>query len=224
MSLRNHMMVGQQRCGVVIVTVPDIRAAECARVRERIRQYGVEPQIVYGFNGEHLSCPYTFTDDAEFPRWQWTPGHLGCLTGHASALLAAKLCQWDGVIVFEDDAVIRANTLGQIESVCQGVPGDWHHVNFGPYEMDHPTKVDGGWRRSTKTCMAHAYAIRASAYDLILAGYQAGLVSVDWVPSGMRMLRSYTHDQLRVNQAAGWSLTTKRKMGAEDSRVVVDGS
>lgn len=95
-----------------------------------------------------------------------------CSLSHIHIIQQAKFCGWDNVFVFEDDVELKDGFNQIFDRAIKDVPDDWELLYLGAShhnEAPPPVKITDNVFRVTKGFCTHAYAIRSTVYDIVLA-------------------------------------------------------
>lgn len=96
-------------------------------------------------------------------------GALGCLDGHLQMIAMAKARNWPAVLLLEDDIAFDASQVTRMGQ-CSVAPDDWDMLYLGGHPHDgHRVPSSPGWLRIFDTLTTHAYLLRSTLYDKVLA-------------------------------------------------------
>jgi hypothetical protein len=104
-------------------------------------------------------------------------GARGCMASHRSVLQLARDTGLEHVLIFEDDAVLKANGIQELESMVQSLPADWEvllfSISYGSHIMyTHLGRFWGGvhlMRVNHNFNGTYAMAVSRRAYDKCIA-------------------------------------------------------
>ena len=96
-------------------------------------------------------------------------GVIGCFMSHRNIIRMAKDLGLSSVLVLEDDVAFDDDLNTKYEAWESEVPKDWDMLYFGGnHNVREITRCSEHLMRATQTQTTHAYAVKSTAYDLIL--------------------------------------------------------
>lgn len=99
-----------------------------------------------------------------------TPGHFGCLLSHIKAIRLAKKCNYEYIMILEDDIYFNENFIDQIK--CLTVP-EFDMLYLGGI-MSKQKKFLNNWAfaNGNRILGAYGYILSSGIFDMILNGLE----------------------------------------------------
>jgi tetratricopeptide (TPR) repeat protein len=140
----------------------DRDAGRLAKMSVRLRRLGLA--------FERFAAVEAKADERLFPdKPQLTPGYFGCARSHLSLLRTARERGEQRVIVLEDDAVLRDDTMERMARIVPRLRGiEWDVFYFGLQLLEASGRISKELGIVKRSFHAHAYAVSGPAIPAII--------------------------------------------------------
>ena len=151
--------------GIFCLTL-DRRQDRWIIAESELKLHGVSAEKYIGKDGKQL------VDQNQLPNSDGVrlrAGDIGCAFSHRSMVAEAKRRGWKSVLLLEDDVEFTDDFVNKVLSSISELPANWDLLYFGGNHSIAPIKINGTIHKITHTYTTHSYAVRDTAYDLILS-------------------------------------------------------
>lgn len=158
-----------------------------------------EPAVFEAIDGSLVPTPYG---------WEQGGGAWGCMQSHRQILERAITDGVRHLLVFEDDAYMKAGAVERLYKFLDDVPDDWDQLMLGGQHLGTTTKVKPGVVKVTNCQRTHAYAVRGRFLRDLYAHWCSpnSRVHCDWIMGPLQSLRNvYAPEPFTFGQEAGSS-------------------
>lgn len=87
-------------------------------------------------------------------------GAWGCYRSHLAIIERCISDKVNSVLILEDDAIFRADFIGEVLGWMSHVPGDWEWMYFGGQHLKPPKSLNEHLVEAVNVNRTHAYALR----------------------------------------------------------------
>lgn len=171
-----------------------------ATFRANFEEFGwpfQEPERFDAIDGAAVPTPYL---------WEQGGGAWGCMQSHRQILERAIMDGVKSLLVFEDDAFMKSDSIERLYKFLDDVPDDWDQLMLGGQNIGTPKKVKDGVVKVTNCQRTHAYAIRGQFLRDLYAQWCSpnSRVHCDWIMGPLQSLRNvYAPEPFIFGQEAG---------------------
>lgn len=95
-------------------------------------------------------------------------GELGGSISHLNVVRMAKEKEYENILILEDDVEFNPKLNDIFPDLFSQVPKDWDILFFGGNHVGGTTQINKDVKKLYRSYAIHAYAIRKSAYDIII--------------------------------------------------------
>jgi hypothetical protein len=137
--------------------------------------------------------------------WAWKkypPGVWGCYSSHLMLIERALASHDEALYVFEDDAIFKPDSAGELRQFLLDVPSH-NALWFGGQHYEHDTPAVG-WRRVDFVMRTHAYALSRRMMQAIIPELRRMVGHLDGLYPAL-IHEFYVPEPMLVGQAAGVS-------------------
>jgi GR25 family glycosyltransferase involved in LPS biosynthesis len=144
------------------------------RMLSRFMHTGVEAERFEGITGGLIDRTKI---DFGIAKKVLNNAEIGCYLSHLEIYKIMKERGYKKILVLEDDALIRKETIEDLKGIYPSVPQDWQMLYFGfnNYDTGKPDqllslkeKVSGNVYVADRCWLTHAYAVDISAIEFLL--------------------------------------------------------
>lgn len=186
---------------VVLINL-DRRPDRLAQFRANFDEHGWcfrEPEHFRAIDGNKVPCPFGFEQGG---------GAWGCMQSHRQILERAIMDDIGILLVLEDDAYMKSDSIPRLLQFLDSVPDDWDQLMLGGQHIGTPTRVKEGVVKCTNCQRTHAYAIRGQFMRDLYSKWcsPSSVVHIDWIMGPLQSLRNvYAPEPFIFGQEAGQS-------------------
>lgn len=107
-----------------------------------------------------------------FPAMPHTFGAVGCSHSHIACLKIAQQCEWESVLILEDDFELFGSAEDFYQNITMHMEKEWDVLLLSGWVRDKTAEIHDGRMRVTDCQSAVAYIVRKHYYTTLLANYQ----------------------------------------------------
>lgn len=185
------------------------RPEKWEQAKAEFEKHSIEVERFQGFDGNTFNSPATVSD-----------GDCGCSMSHMAILSQARRMEFKSVLIFEDDVLFIKDFRRTFEEWSEQVPEDWDMLYLGgrhisplqAVSLEDPfsqfrTGVLPNIGRITGTYTTHAYAVKSTVWDMILADQKplSKQIDVYYQTEIHPRVRAYSFCPNLVTQRPGYS-------------------
>ena len=136
-------------------------------------------------------------------------GHTNCTISHTNVIRMANFLNWDGVLIFEDDAYPCINCKKKLEDSIKNMPNDANILVLG-WNLNRNTSFSNSYNlaaidKTIDIWGSHSYFIVKNAYREYLKFYDDVSNHSDWIFSRMNGVY-YTKEPLFIQYCKNSSM------------------
>ncbi|HVD99078.1 MAG TPA: glycosyltransferase family 25 protein [Cytophagaceae bacterium] len=171
-------MIGQYFDKTYLINIPH---RETRRIQSLLEceKVGLDPFVFPAIDGFKEQTPYQ--NPRNIPAIQWNHGAAALNLTTIKLLEDAKRNKYRSVLILEDDIEFHPQINMIVDEYIDGIPEDWEMIQFGCVHKQTPEKVTYRVFRIRQADCLHCYAIRDTAYDLMIEEILKMNQPLDWI-------------------------------------------